>query len=519
MILALLWFGCAPKVLSDSPQSGPPSGHAPPGTLVLAHTNDQHVHFLPERAEWLEDQPLLGGMVAIDARLRALRQAEGADAVLYLDAGDLLTGTPLMELEIDGVSGGGMAELMNAVHVDGWVLGNHDFDKGFDNAVGLVAAMDAPMVDANLRAPCGLLPMQCGPAIPGTEPWRIYTVNGLKVGVFGLTTSALSHLTDSVTMARMSVVDHATAARAAVAELEPQVDLVVALTHIGIKQDRALARDVDGIDLIVGGHSHTRMDAPEHVGDTWIVQAGSYGRLLGIGEIAVDHGDIASISWRAEELHPDSLAMAPDPEVVALVDEYKAALDARFGQPAGTLSAPLARAPGPESPMGRWAADVVRSSAGADIGLYNPGGLRADLAAGPLTVGDLYDVFPFGNQVVTFQVTGSELVGILLSTVGATLEGNRGPLQWSGVQATWRVHMGAPELVSAMVGGADLDIAATYLVATNSFVASQWQHNLGVAPGPVTETGHTVLDAAIATATGGSIVPPPNWRLRQVGAD
>ncbi|MCB9778381.1 MAG: bifunctional metallophosphatase/5'-nucleotidase [Alphaproteobacteria bacterium] len=511
---ALLLWACAPR--SNPPAASldaPAAVPLGPGRLVIAHTNDIHAHYEPEPASWLDGEPALGGFVAIDSWVRSLERQHGADAVLYLDAGDVLSGTPLMEIEARGIQGGAMLDLFEAVGVDAWVPGNHEFDRGFDHAAAFVADSRTPVVSANLRAPCSTRALGCAPALAGSQPWEIFEVNGLKVGVFGLTTSGLSHLTDADTMARLAVLDHAEAAAQAVAALEPQVDLVVALTHIGLDSDRALAEAVPGIDLIVGGHSHTRMQAAERVGDTWIVQAGAYGRLLGVAEVQTDgEGGIAHLQWQAQELWPDALPLAPDPDVVRLVDGYSRAVDAVFDVTVGTAETALVRSHGDESPLGRWASDVVRLAAGSDVGIYNAGGIRADLPAGRLTRRDLYEIFPFGNEVVTFDVTGQELIGILLSAAAAEADGGRGAMQLSGLQLRWRVRMGAPELVEVQVGGQPLDLRRTYSVATNSFVATQWQRNLGVEPRDVRGIGRTVLDSAVDLAARGPVVDPGDRR-------
>ena len=112
--------------------------------------------------------------------------------------------------------------------------------------------------------------------------------------------------------------------------------------------------------------------------------------------------------------------------------------------------------------MGRWASDTVRLAAGADIGLYNPGGLRADIVEGPLTRGALYNVFPFGNTVVHFDVTGAELVGLLLKNASAELAQDHPVMQLSGITAEWRVRSGVPDLVEVTVGGRPLLPEASY---------------------------------------------------------
>ncbi len=512
MTLLLLVLGCASRIV----QPTVPTAQLPAGRLVIAHTNDLHAHYLPERAEWRADEATLGGFVAIDSWVRGLEQQFGADNVLYLDGGDVLTGTPLMELEPRGVAGGAMLELFDSVGVDGFVLGNHEFDRAFDHTAAWVAQSRVPALTANVRQPCGPDPLACPPAFDNTQPWHIYQVNGVTVGVFGLTTSGLGHLTDPDTMSRLALVDHDSAARAAVAELEPQVDLVVALTHIGLENDRALAEAVDGIDLIVGGHSHTRMEAAEKIDDTWIVQAASYGRILGVAELAVADGVITDFDWRPEELRLDALPLPPRDELVAQVQGYQAELERRFSVAVSDAAQTLPRGGGGETPLGRWASDVVRIAAQADVGIYNAGGIRSDLVAGPVTVGSLYDIFPFSNEVVWFELTGDELLGIMLNAASAEISDNRGTPQLSGLRFEWRLRLGAPEIVQATVGGQPLDLSRTYKVATNSFVAAQWQRNLGVDPGEVFGTGGTVLEAAIALGSQGPIADPADRRSVRV---
>ncbi len=516
--LLLLLLACAPRdgATSKGAIKPPPAGKAASGTFVLAHTNDVHSHFRPYRSEWREDEAPLGGMVAIDARVRGLERQFGEEAVLFLDGGDVLTGTPLMELEVEGVRGGAMAVLFEAIGMDAWVLGNHELDRGYEHAQAFIGLSRSPVLSANVRAPCGEEALSCAPGFEGVSPWTIFEVNGIRVGVFGLTTASLPHLADEATMARLRVVEHAAAARHAVAALEPQVDLVVALTHIGLDSDRELARAVPGIDLIVGGHSHTRMDRAEQVGDSWIVQAGSYGRLLGVAEIEVRDGAVASLDWALEELDPVALAMPASKEVQGLVDRYHGELQERFSVPAGEAERTLARSPGPQSPLGMWAAESLRQAAGTDIGLTNSGGLRADIVQGPQTVGSLYEVFPFSNAVVVFEVEGSVLLDLMLRMAGGMIEGNRAVPQVAGMAFDYRLRLGAPEIVSATVAGAPLDLSRRYRIATNSFVAGQWKRNLGFRPEGVQALELTELDASLDRARREGIRAPAPSPIRRV---
>lgn len=506
-VLALL-AACRPPGPPEGPAGGgaiaPPDGH-----FVLAHTNDLHTHFRANPAPWLPGTPDIGGFDAIDAHLGALRGRFGDDAVLYIDGGDVLTGTPLMEFQEHGAWGGAMVDFLDAAGADAWVLGNHELDRGWDNAAALVSASTMPVLSANVRSADDAQ----APGFPGMQRHVVLEANGVKVGVFGLTTPGLGRLASAETMARLDVWALSTVAASEVALLEPQVDVVVALTHTGIESDRALARDVPGIDLIVGGHSHTALLDPERVGETWIVQAGSYARQLGVLEIGVENGRITSFDGGLHDLLPDALPMPPSPRTRALVDHWGAELDARFAAPVGTSTAVLDRAGDAETMLGRWAGDMLREATGADVGIYNRGGLRADLPAGPLTLGDLYEVFPFRNEVVVFEATGEQLVLMSVRALHLLEKRHYQPLEFGGLTLTWRRRMGAPEVVSLLVGGAPVDLDRVYTVATNSYVAEQWQHHLAFEPRNLQSTGKVVLDVAEAAVRAGPVRPPPDARI------
>ena len=135
------------------PPPAPAAASLEPGRFLLAHTNDIHTYFLPNPAPWLDGAPAIGGFAEIGAWLEALRAQHGRGNVLYLDGGDLLTGTPLMEFAEHGAYGGAMLDFLGEVGCDAWVIGNHEFDRGFDNAAAFVLASPVPVLSANLRDP------------------------------------------------------------------------------------------------------------------------------------------------------------------------------------------------------------------------------------------------------------------------------------------------------------------------------------------------------------------------------
>ena len=503
--LLLFTLGCAPRPVSPSPDA------RVDGRLVIAHTNDLHSHFQANRADWLENTPDIGGFVEIAGHVDALHAEHGDDTVLYLDGGDIMTGTPLMEFESRGVRGGAMLDFMEAAGMDAWVLGNHEFDISFAHVSGLVEASAIPVLSANLdkRDESG------DPAIEGLLDHIIVERNGLRIGIFGLTTDGLARLTGSDAAALMAVRDVAEVASEQVALLEPRVDLVVALTHIGLEADRRVAEKVPGIDMIVGGHSHTSLREPEKVGDTWVVQAGSYARQLGVVDLIVADGRIKTFSSELRDLVP---GVVKTPEAVEkIVQHWGDRVESHFSEVIGEVTTgDLTRSRDSESPLGRWSADMVKHSGKTDIGIYNPGGLRADLVTGTLTRRSLYEVFPFTNNVVRFDVQGSQLVGLLLKNARAMTEGGHPVMQLAGVRATWRMRAGAPELIEVRVGQKRLDPDSTYTASTNSFVSDRWSFNLGFEPSNLEKMNISVFEAATQLAMEGPIVPPPNPRMVRV---
>ncbi len=503
MILLLSLLACQ----KPAPPAAP--GAAPAGALTILHTNDMHGHFLPERASWIEGEPEIGGIELLDAWVRDARARAGG-ASLLLDGGDMLTGTPLTDEVVDGAGGGAMIELMEAVGYEAMALGNHEFDQGYDNLQAIVDAADFPIVSANIRAPDG------SPAFRGQLPSIVLERGGISVGIIGATTEGLGSLVSTSMHDELVIQPVAEAVAAEIEALDPETDLIVVLSHIGVDSDRELARAVDGIDLIVGGHSHTAME-PEQVGDTWIVQAGSYTRSLGVLELVVADDGIASFSGELVDMLPEAAPGAPGPEVAALAGRWRETLDARYGEVLGAASATLGRSYTDECALGNWITDVLRQRTGADIAVYNAGGLRADLLEGALSLRAIYEVFPFGNEVVTFELSGPEVLGILLGNAQAQLGGESSYTSISGAELTWREHLGAPEVVEARVGGQPIDLSRSYVVATNSYVAEHARKKLHNShPEHLAGAGITVMEAAAEAARGGTIEPPDMGRIRRV---
>lgn len=409
---------------------------APEGDLLIAHTNDLHGRVEPEKAPWLDGEPRIGGMRTLSSRLEEHR---AAGDVLYLDAGDLLSGTPYAQLERGGATGGAMVDLLGALQADAFAIGNHEYDLGGPNLERLLAHAGTPGLSANLE-----------PAPAGSVASTVIERGGIRVGVIGLTTPHLRRVVSKKGVGDTRALDVAPIVRAELERLDPDTDLLVVLSHIGVEDDVRLAEEVDGIDLIVGGHSHTPIKEAKQVGDTWIVQAGSYARSLGEVRLHVADDAISSFAYTLTDLVDPGTG---SPAVEALVTELEGEVQAVWDVPIGSRDETLMSIRGKASPLGTWACDRMREGTGADVGIYNAGGLRAPIYAGEVTRRDLFAVFPFGNQVAVLTLSAED-TRALVELVG------RGDPQATGLS------------------GLVIEDGGSYTVATNDYLLDRLAEDL-----------------------------------------
>ncbi len=219
--------------------------------MRIIHTNDFHGTLDAERAAWL----------------RALKDEE--PDTLYFDSGDAIkTGNLGVPLKPEAAW-----ERLAEAGCDGSVLGNRETHVLPAAFRAKIAGHRHPVLCANLRA------KQDKPPLP---PWEILACAGFRVGVFGVMVPMVTSRMKTQAASAYLWDDPISTAREVVAVLRPQVDVVIALTHIGHRRDLELASTVAGIDVILGGHSHTVLEVPQRVGDTWIAQGGSHGRFVGV---------------------------------------------------------------------------------------------------------------------------------------------------------------------------------------------------------------------------------------------
>ena len=444
---------------------------AAPRELTIFHLNDAHGYIFarPEKGETVGGFAMLAGALA---RGRAEAKARGS-AVLFLFGGDMFQGTTVVE----ATHGACMVELFNRLKLDAACLGNHEFDYGPATLSARLGEAKYPILTTNIHTRLSPLEREMHDRV-------MLEADGIKVGIVGATTvntpasSFPEHVRD------FQFVDPAHALPPVVAKLKAEgARVLLALTHIGVGADRELARACPSLDVVVGGHSHTVLEQPVMEGRVPIVQAGEYTRYLGEVRLKLeDDGSTKLIGARLIRLVAP--AVPSDPEVARAVDAYLAPVAQAMAEVVGELAVDVPQGgKGEDSPMAGLMADALREAGGADIGFANRGGVRRSMSKGPVTMGAIVEVVPFGNTLVTMDLTGKQIRALLERSVGGEwVPGPRGltpgkrsagMVQPAGAVVTFDSRK--PEgqrVLEVRVGGRSLDEGKLYRVACTNYVAS-----------------------------------------------
>jgi 5'-nucleotidase/UDP-sugar diphosphatase len=433
------------------------AGLAQSATVTFLHLNDVY-EISPKQGR--------GGFAPLMTLLKQERAA-APDAITTL-GGDLI-GSSMMSGITKGTQ---MIELMNAIGLDLAVVGNHEFDFGSEVLRQRIGESKFPWLGTNVLG-------EDGKIFRGLVPTATRKVGELTVGFLGLITPDTRHLSNTgPDVAFAPVVD---AARAAVKELRAQgADAVVALTHLTLAQDRALAREVKGIDVILGGHDHDPMTIYE--GGVFIFKVGSDAQYLGVVKVEIEktqtpRGPQTRV-WPREWRVVSTAGVPGDPAIAAIVKQHEDKLDESLKVAVGVTGVELdsrrAVVRLRESEIGNLVADAIREATKADVALMNGGGIRGDRtypAGTTLTRKDVLTELPFGNVTVLLELKGADLLAALEEGVSLVEDvAGRFP-QVSGLRFVFdpRRPRGS-RVLKVTVGDKPLDPAATYRVATNEYM-------------------------------------------------
>lgn len=476
-----------------------------PPALIIVHTSDVHGQALEER------DPQSGALTHLGyARLKSYYQNLPTKNKLLLDAGDSLHGRPLAMVR----QGEYIALILNSLNYDALAVGNHDFDYGLPRLMELRDGFGLNFLAANI--------IEKEDGMPLLPPWLVRHFDGLKVGLFALTTPDTPLKTDPANVESISFGrpdELLEQARRITEKLrqEEGVELVVALTHLGSGPlDRpgaqALAQGVPGLNLIIDGHSHTRL-AGLREGETTIVSSGAF--LENLGQITVRRSPEGGLVLASKLIPAAEMEnVPPDPELNALLERLSSETDQELSQVLGRtpfdLDGRRDQIRFTSTNLGRLVCAAVKSATGADAAIVNSGSIRDSIPAGEITRKQLLTVLPYANYAVTVRLTGAELLTALNS--GLAQPGEGAFPQFYGMAVTAQETRGpAPDgriirrdradLVE--IGGRPLDPEAEYTIAVNDFmyVGGDGYQVLGRSPAREYGTVMEIVQNFLASAT------------------
>ena len=440
-------------------------------TAVLLHWNDLHSANTPYRSSVSDaESPLIGGYATLAAYLDSL-QAVYPQAVT-LNAGDDFQGSPVSSI----TKGLSQILILNQVRPDAFTLGNHEFDYGRENLSALMEKARYPMINANIYDSLA--------ASLYARPYVVIKSGDIRVGVIGIAGEYLFGSVIRENVRGLRILEPAEVVSRYADQLNDECDLLVVLSHAGFREDSLLATQVEAVDVIIGGHSHTTLRDPVRVNDILICQAGSRGRYVGklVAKVDIDNKSIRSYEY--ELVRTDLSGVRPSARVATIVDSLEHTIATEMDREIAVLETPWIRNGNGESNIGNWICDALRNRFGADIAFYNSGGIRKSLAAGPILVRDLWEISPFDNTVTEIELSGQQL----LTLVRWRIDHPRDFLQVSGLCYRYDDRQG--RLVSATVGGEQILPEKRYRFVTNNYVVSHFRRFFGIEKDAVTIVEH-----------------------------
>jgi len=368
--------------------------------FTILHSNDMHGDFLAEMKK--EKKELIGGISLLSGYINKVRQEE--ENVLYVIAGDMLQGS-LIDSEWKGLS---TVEIMNWLSPDVVTLGNHEIDYGLPHLLFLEKVANFPIVNANLYIKKNNKRLML--------PYLIIKKAGFDILFTGIITEKIM---DSLRQDKLigTFVDLAEASfevgKICNAYKNDDIDLTILLTHIGYESDLQLAKLLKpewGVDMIIGGHSHTILDKPAKFNNILIAQAGVGTDQIGRFDIVVDDDTNAIINYRWQ-LIPINDKIAPkDKKLEEYINSFKSEVDRKYSALIGKLAVQLTHpAREIETSLGNYIADAFAKRAESDVMLVGSGSIRVKKLGPAVTLKDFLACFPYDDTLTRFIVKGVHL--------------------------------------------------------------------------------------------------------------
>lgn len=421
-------------------------------TVDVYHTSDIHGFYFPRNIDGKEK----GGFALLAGYLNSQ-----AKPYLLLDSGDFTSGT----YEAKKTGGNLSVLFMNELKYNASTVGNHESDFGKDNLLKNIKTAKFDILAANM------FDSNTGALMDNVKPYKVYKVNGKRIGVIGLA-KAFSPVLDGI---RIS--EDKSSLKKALAEIKNEnPDAIILLTHSSINDDKHedsrsnfnLVKGMEGINVVLGGHAHKIFENKYKEG-VLFVESGT--ALTQLSHIILDFDDatgkLKSAKSELVELAADKYT--PDAKIAAFAEEHRdKEMDKVIGKSNELITHYAPKDSGYiDAPLSNLIADLMKSYTGAQIGMQNTGGTRENLVAGDITNRNLYTILPFSNTVCTVKVSGKFIKKLLYSSLRDT----RSLFEFSGLDIKYRYKHNRPELLSVKINGKELEPYTTYILATNDYIS------------------------------------------------
>lgn len=489
--------------------------------LTILYTNDLHAHLEPQKLSWISEKRLVGGFANIATLVKQEKAAN--PNTLYFDAGDYFTGPNISSL----TKGEAIIDVMNYLSLDAACIGNHEFDHGWQNVPLQLEKARFPVLNGNIF-------LKGKKKLLWNHPYKIIMANGVRIGVIGLHGKFAFYDTIADEMIQgVEAKDEEYYLKKYIKALRKKADLVVLLVHQGIpgrqsttgradvarnlQRDIELAAKIPGIDIMITGHAHQGTPQALLSNGTIIVSTDALGTELGKLEFTYNPktDKISSHKNTLNYLFDDEVA--DDSATVAAIGNWKQKVKEITDEKVTIIPAPFTRSYGEESVMGNMVADAMLFAyPDNDMAITNSGGLRQDIEAGSVTVGNLISAFPFPNTIHQLEIKGSDLYELFEHGAGLT----NGILQVSkGVEIIYDENKPAgARIKSCKLNGVELDRDKVYKVLTSNFLADGGDGFLAFKKAVSRKkTNHEILQAMISyLKTFETYNPKPEGRIKKI---
>jgi len=445
--------------------------------VTILHWNDFHSRNLPYRVTKKDTDSTyyVGGTGSMMGYLKKYRTGNS----LILNGGDDFQGTPISSL----TKGKSQIELLNLYGLDAFVVGNHEFDYG-------QYSLDSMLQLANFDVLSGNVYLTELKRTIG-KPWVTKTINGVKFGIIGLTALDLMTLTIPRNVVGVQMLDADSVINEGIKFCkEEKCNVIVLLTHIGLDNDKKLAdKYYKDVDIIVGGHTHTALFKPTIKNNVFIVQAGSYARYLGKLDLKIDVAKDTVLSGYGKLIETVLDSNIFDLPAGQKVENMLSAIQPELIKVIGKLKKDWFSSYKQESNLGQWQADAMRKRFATDLTVLNAGGIRKSLPKGDITVGDMWEINPFGNTVVIIKLSGKAVKQMFKNNIQTYVKemdelGSSDLSIVSGLKVEYdskKVLAGDDNFIVSIktADGKEIDDNKIYTISTNNYLGSQFKKYYG----------------------------------------